>query len=95
MVSRNEPTPAYSPETDTHYPSWEALVEAEANGYVVVAIITSGKETWPYIVGPIPDKDEANKARNRLRAKWKREMRQYPLGQKVTFHVRPSWKMDR
>lgn len=89
---------AYSDTTGTRYPSWEALVEAEANGWVAVVIISSPRETWPYVEGPFPTKAEAERARNRLRRKWKREQQQpFPRYPNQTYKgfVRPAWKGDR
>lgn len=80
------------------YPSWEALIEAHANGYLVVAIITSGdgKKTWPYIEGPMP-KAEAERVRTNLRSKWKRQQKRMSerdprKTQTYAFFVRPAWK---
>lgn len=88
---------AYSSATGTSYPNWGALVEAEANGYVVVALITSTRnehlKSWPWIVGTFDDRAEAMRYRNRTRAKWKRETEQWPhLSYK--FFVRPAWKPE-
>ena len=85
---------AYSERTNTHYPSWEALVEAEANGYVVVAIIRNKKEVWPWIVGPFPTKREAGNARNRLRRSLRKDSENnYSLN--FSLFVRPAWKDPR
>lgn len=85
---------AYSSETNRHYPSWDALVEAEANGHVVVAVVTNGRQTWPYVMGPYPTKPEAERARSRLRSRLKREQADYP-GATFTLSVRPAWKDPR
>jgi hypothetical protein len=58
---------AYSPDSGKHYPTWDALVEAEANGHVAVAVLDNGKESWPWVEGPFATKREANNARVRLR----------------------------
>lgn len=78
-------------ENGTEYPDWDALVEAEANGYVAVAIINDGKQQWPWVVGPYPTKREATNAKNRLRTKMKKEQPRYPGHTFKTF-VRPAWK---
>ena len=87
---------AYSENTNTHYPSWEALVEAEANGHVVVAIMTSATQSWPWVVGPFPTKREANNAKNRLRRTLLKE-RSKQAGENLNFSlfVRPAWKDPR
>ena len=84
---------AYSPETNTTYPSWEALVEDEANGWVAVAVVSNGRQTWPWVVGPFPTKREANNARVRLR----RESKRKSLSPKysASFFVRPAWRDPR
>jgi hypothetical protein len=84
---------AYSTRTGTTYPTWEALVEAEANGYTVTAIVTKGKQSWPYAWGPFPDKAEADKFRVRQRNKFKREAAYSTATAK--FFVRPLWKQER
>lgn len=85
-------------ESGLEYSSWEELLEAHANGYVVVAIITSGdgKKTWPYVEGPM-SKAEAERIRANLRSKWKRQqktMHNYDPRKTQTyrFFVRPAWK---
>lgn len=85
---------AHSSSTGKTYPSWEALVEAEANGYVVVAVIADGKQTWPWVEGLYPTKAEASKARNRMRTKLNRESTNYPSTSFRLF-VRPAWKDGR
>lgn len=85
--------PAYSTETGIEYPDWGALVQAESNGYVVVVIITNTKtgKSWPWTKGPFGSHAEADKYRNRTRAKWKREESRYP-NLAYQFFVRPAWK---
>lgn len=73
-----------------HYPSWDEMVSNEANGYVAVAVLSDGKRTWPYTVGPFPTKREADNARARLRSKFKRERRSGATT--ASFFVRPAWK---
>lgn len=84
-------TTAYSERTNTHYPNWDELVAAEANGYVVVAIISSEKESWPSVIGPFPSKREANNARVRLRNRLKSKAADHPDASFACF-VRPAWK---
>lgn len=85
---------AYSADTNTHYPTWEALVEAEAEGYLVIAIVSSEKQTWPWVQGPYPDKREANNARARARNKFKKDIQSPWVDPNLTasFFVRPLWK---
>ena len=82
---------AYSEATKTTYSSWDALVEAEANGYVVIAVITRDSTTWPWVHGPYPDKKEASKARARLLRKMKKDDWKYPTT-KYKMFIRPAWK---
>lgn len=84
---------AYSPTTDTHYPNWDALVEAEANGYVVTAVLCNDTATlfWSYSEGPYPSKDEASKARSRLRRRY-RNRHSFPGTRLLVINVRPLWK---
>lgn len=86
---------AYSGATGQTYDSWGDLVAAESNGFVLTAIISDSKRTWPYTVGPFPTEADANRERGRLRAKFKREQRsgRYP-DQTYTFAVRPAWKPE-
>lgn len=81
----------YSTATGVTYPTWDALVEAESNGWLCVAIISNGKETWPWVEGPFPEKRLAIKTRQRLRTKWKREQWKHP-GQTYQFFIRPAWR---
>ena len=84
---------AHSSASGTTYPNWDALVAAEANGYVVVAIITKGHISWPYVHGTYDDKPEAERARNRLRTKLKREQRERSYDDhSFSLFVRPAWK---
>lgn len=81
---------AYSPTTGKSYESWDALVEAEANGYVAVALLTNQKQSWPWVEGPYDTKHEANNARNRMRNRFKKEAEWRQV--KAKFFVRPAWK---
>lgn len=87
--------PAYSTDTDTDYASWDDLVAAEANGYVVVGLSTR-PNTAPIVVGPFATKAEADRARARLFRKWKIEEAKYHSGDwKVSSSVRVLWKDNR
>lgn len=84
---------AYSEETKTTYPDFDALVQAESHGYTVCAIITNstGTKTWPWMVGLYPTKQQARRAAANTRAKWRRSQGTYP---RVTWSifVRPVWR---
>lgn len=87
--------PAYSPDTDNTYLTWDELVAAEANGFVVVGT-SSRPNTVPVVVGPFEDKEEARKAQARLRRKWRtEEQRWHGDGAKITVYVRPLWDENR
>lgn len=86
---------AYSSDTNTHYKTWDDLVAAEAEGYLVIAIVSSEKQSWPWVQGPYPDKREANNARARARNKFKKDtsMPWAPYPElTASFFVRPLWK---
>lgn len=77
----------YSPHMGTSYPTLEELLEKQANGYVVLG--TSDREgTYTIVVGPFLTKDEAEKARARLRQRWAYAERPH----KVHTSVRILWK---
>lgn len=82
-------TAAYSEVTGKHYPTFEALVEEEANGWLATAVLTRGDETWPWSVGPFSGKREALRAAARMRRKIRAE-----TSSATTFSVfvRPAWK---
>jgi len=85
---------AYSPDTNTHYPNWDALTAAEANGYVVVGI-SSREDTVPIVVGPYGTKEEGKRAQARLRRRWKNdEARDHGDGITVKAYLRVLWKED-
>ena len=84
-------TGAFSDQTGTSYPSWDALVHAEANGYVVTAIVSNGKQSWPWSQGPYDTKTEATKAQARMRYRLRKEKEQHP-GMTGSVFVRPLWK---
>ena len=81
---------AYSVETDTYYPSWEALVAAEANGYVIVSVSERPK-TVPYVVGPFEDHAEAK----RVRVRYHNSAKRAEAPHKVHTYVRTLWKDNR
>jgi len=86
---------AYSPETDSTYLSWDELVAAESNGWVVVGM-SDRPNTVSQVVGPFEERGECEKARNRLRRKWQREENELAPGKyKITTSVRPLWKENR
>ena len=83
----------------TRYETWEALVEAEANGYVATAILKErARRGSPFTltVGPFPGPDGkrlATNARQRMRARYRREVRDGNVGSDiVAITVRPAWK---
>lgn len=87
---------AYSSDTDRTYLTWDELVHAESNGYVVVGTV-SRPNTVPAVYGPWEaspaGKEEARKAQARLRNRWKREERlNHGPGVKVTVLVRVLWE---
>lgn len=87
---------AYSPSTDKTYLTWDDLVQAEANGYVVVSL-SSRKGTAPAVAGPwdpTPEgKAEARKAQARLRRQWNaEERRDHGDGHKISTYVRIMWR---
>lgn len=91
MISQEftEEVPAWSGTTHTMYPSWDALVEAETHGFVVVAIPKKrSKSTVPWVVGPWATRREANNCRQRMRNKLKKEL---DLKQ-INFYIRHAWK---
>lgn len=82
--------PAHSDTTDTDYACWDNLVEAEANGYVLVGTSTR-PSTSPIVIGPFETKKEANEARPRYYQKWKRQEARYGSF-KVSTSIRVLWK---
>ena len=85
---------AYSQDSGKTYPSWDDLVAAESNGWVVVAIISNRKTTWPWVSGPYQTKREAYNACARLRTRMKKEEADYP-DHTYSLSVRPAWKDQR
>lgn len=84
--------PAYSPTTKITYDSWDALVAAESNGFVAVAMMVSRNSVWPWMVGPFATEAEANKRAAKMRRQAKKEANPQLT---VKVRVRPIWKPDR
>lgn len=84
-------TPAYSDTTDTAYPTWDALVEVEAAGYVVTAIVHNRSQSWPWTEGPFATGAEARQHLRRMRSKWSKDRQVNGSGRWATFHARPMW----
>jgi len=75
------------------YPSWDALVEAEANGYVTVALLKGKERIFVQVFGPFPSKREATNAGVRLRTKHKRQVESldHNPAELLAVSVRPCW----
>lgn len=86
---------AHSETTGKDYPSWDALVQAEANGWMVIAIIKDSKQEWPWLVGPFDTKKAASNARVKHRKRFEKQMREWPENKSARFFVRPAWKDNR
>lgn len=78
---------AFSPNTGRLYASFEELVEAEANGYVVV-LTSERPNTAPLVIGPFDDKKVAERARTRLARRVRIDERPH----KVHTYIRVLWK---
>ncbi len=85
---------AYSVTTGKTYPSFEDLVAAEGNGWVVVAMLrkSSNGISWPWVCGPYPTKRKGQTAQARLRRHLKRELRDRDDIQLDGVWLRPAWK---
>ena len=83
---------AHSNESGRTYDSWEDLIAAEANGYVVVGINNAGHKRGPVpvVYGPYPTKAEADRARIRLRRQLQQDESVNPNN--LSTWVRPLWK---
>lgn len=92
MKLKKKDIPAHSPTTKTTYDNWDALVAAESNGFVAVAIMVSKNSVWPWMVGPFETEAEANKRAAKMRRQAKKEAHSELT---VTVRVRPIWKPDR
>lgn len=87
LTVKREEISAYSENTGKTYDNWDALVAAEANGYVVV-LTSTRTDTVPWVVGPYVSKQEATKARVRLRRRAQKE----EAGYQVRTLIRVLWK---
>lgn len=83
---------AHSETTGKTYPSWEALLEAETNGWCVVST-TSRPNTVPFVVGPFASQADARRAHRRLARRWAKEEGRY--GHTVKTYTRNLWKDER
>lgn len=92
---------AYSTRTDTRYPSWDALVDAESHGWTVVTVMQQATakrvKAFARVNGLYTTKREAMKgaarARNRFKAAEKRG--EVPRGVTIlTVSVEPVWESD-
>lgn len=84
-----QPIPAYNPKNDKHYDSWDALVEAEADGYLIILVHTtpSGKVDFANTSGGGYTKQQAQ---NKVRA-YKRRLTKEGRVSEFKFFVRPAW----
>lgn len=83
-------TEIYSENTGKIYPNYEALVEAEGHGWVVV-LISDRPGTVPWVVGLYPTQAEATKAQARCRKRAQKE-ESMEGDYKVRSSVRVLWK---
>lgn len=78
------------------YDTLEALVEAEANGWVATLLISDGTITWPWTCGPYATQKEAEAARARNRKRFNTEQKKAKREGLAPFtcttSVRPLWK---
>jgi hypothetical protein len=88
---------AYSPDTDTTYPSRDALIDAEANGFAVVIIMqrvhpnTDRITTFVRMTGPFTNRDSARTKAASLRRQRKR-IEHMPEGiSRLKVAVEPLW----
>lgn len=85
-------TISYSNTTGVVYPTWEALIATEANGYVAVAIISDGESSWPWVNGPFDTEREAKNYSATLRRMANRgEFNDLT----VKVFTRPAWKTNK
>lgn len=91
-----EEIPAYSEKTDTQYPNFSALVDAEANGWMVCVVLQRGAAVWPWMIGPFTSKRRALREQRRQRGRFKRQQANRDLPENLTakFFVRPAWKEE-
>lgn len=71
---------------DRHYLTWDELVEAEANGYVVVSTSTR-PGTVPAVNGPYKTEREAKTAQRRVR----NQAKKHESPHKVRTYIRVLW----
>lgn len=90
MRAMDDDTPAYSETSGKQYANWDALVKAETNGWVVV-IMSTRKNTAPYVLGPFKTKADAHRARVRNVYHAKKDEHPSP----VRSFVRHLWKDER
>jgi hypothetical protein len=82
---------AYSPDTGRTYENWQALLDAETTGYVVVGT-TTRPNTRPVVVGPFATEEEGKRAQARLRRKWNKE--EAEVGHKASALLRNLWSPE-
>lgn len=78
---------AYSPHMGTSAPTFEELLEKQSNGYCIIGT-SERPQTYAMVVGPFETKEEAERARARLRQRWAYAEKPY----KVHTSVRILWK---
>lgn len=78
------------------FPSWEALVEAQANGWVATAILrerAARGTLFTWTLGPYPTKREATNASQRIRTRFRREdLNGRSPSDLLVVTVKPAWK---
>lgn len=83
-------------QTGQTYDSWDDLVAAEANGWVVVSVLRrkglTRERTFARTVGPYENKVAARNRAATLRAKWRRELVDDPTTELLSVNVEPLWK---
>lgn len=89
---------AHSSTTDRTYDSWDDLVAAEANGYVVVVLLreshTQLKRIYARVVGPYTDQKRARNKASTLRKKYRRHAKvETHLPELLGVYVEPAWKV--
>lgn len=96
-MSANKPSEieAYSSATNTTYPNWDALIEAEANGHVAIAVLKHQRTGTIFTAcfGPVPTKREATNMAVRIRNRHRKDMaRGDSESELLVVNVRPAWK---
>lgn len=89
---------AHSSQTGKTYESWEAPMNAEANGHVVVSILqrvhpkTRKTTVFARTTGPFAEKQAAQRKAATLRRHWKRALVRAPEGTSlIGVRVEPLW----